>query len=513
MQSVMNLNHFLELAARHHGDRPGLIWGEHQWTWAEVKARVDALAEALSHRFGVQRGDRVLIHAPNGNQLFETMFACWRIGAVFVPSNVRSMPKDLAWMAESSGARVLICDAKAPDHAAAAQSDVEHRIPVGGSGDMDYDAIVDAHLGKVPPLAEVVYDDPAWLFFTSGTSGKPKAVEQTHGHLAFIVTNHIADLMPGLCETDVSLVIAPLSHGAGMHALVQVARSATTLIPADPSFDASDVWALIEKHRVSNMFTVPTILKMMAEDPAVDTHDHSSLRHVIYAGAPMYHTDQLHALEKLGPVLVQYYGLGEVTGCITYLRPDQHGNPARKGTCGQTRTGMQIEIQDDAGQPLQAQETGEVCVKGLGVFKGYWNNPGANEESFRNGWFRTGDLGHMDEKGFLYLTGRASEMFISGGSNIFPREIEEEILCHPLVTEVCVFGVPHPKWGEVGVAVVVTRNNAMLSHEDLKAFLKDRIIGYKIPQAAVIWETMPKSGNGKITKRQIRDLYLAEETA
>ncbi len=513
MQSVMNLNHFLEASARHYGDRPGVIWGDRQWSWAQIKARTDAFAHALSHRFGVKKGDCILVHAPNGNQLFETMFACWCLGAVFVPSNVRSMPKDLAWMAESSGARVLICDAHAPDHADAAQSGIEHRITINGSGDMDYDAIVDANMGQVLPLAEVVYDDPAWLFYTSGTSGKPKAAEQTHGHLAFIVNNHIADLMPGLCETDVSLVIAPLSHGAGMHALIQVARAATTLIPANPSFDAAESWALIEKHRVTNMFTVPTILKMLAEDPSVDVHDHSSLRHVIYAGAPMYHTDQVYALEKMGPVLVQYYGLGEVTGCITYLRPDQHGDSARKGTCGLTRTGMQIEIQDDAGKALAPGESGEVCVKGLGVFKGYWNNPKANAESFRNGWFRTGDLGHMDETGYLYLTGRASEMFISGGSNISPREIEEEILCHPAVTEVCVFGVPHPKWGEVGVAVMVTRDNSPLSHANLKAFLSDRITAYKIPQAAVVWESMPKSSNGKITKRQIRDLYLAEEPA
>ena len=191
---------------------------------------------------------------------------------------------------------------------------------------------------------------------------------------------------------------------------------------------------------------------MLVEAPQVHERDHSSLRYVIYAGAPMYRTDQVRALETLGPVLVQYFGLGEVTGAITYLPTSEHDatEVARIGTCGFSRTGMQVQIQDDTGAEVPFGKTGEICVTGLAVFAGYWNNPEANAQSFRDGWFCTGDLGHMDSEGFVYITGRQSDMYISGGSNIYPLEIEEKILTHPDVLETAVFGMPDPKWGRGG---------------------------------------------------------------
>ena len=208
----------------------------------------------------------------------------------------------------------------------------------------------------------------------------------------------------------------------------------------------AEAFRLIERWRVSNMFTVPTILKMLAEHPAADAYDHSSLRYVIYAGAPMYREDQKRALNKLGKVLVQYFGLGEVTGNITVLPADLHepddGPEVKIGTCGYARTGMQIAIQDDNGRELPAGQTGEICVCGPAVFAGYYDNPDANAKAFRDGWFRTGDLGHIDEQGFLYITGRASDMYISGGSNVYPREIEEKVLTHPAVAEIAIVGVP-----------------------------------------------------------------------
>jgi fatty-acyl-CoA synthase len=258
------------------------------------------------------------------------------------------------------------------------------------------------------------------------------------------------------------------------------------------------------------MFTVPTILKMLAEHPAADRHDHSSLRYVIYAGAPMYREDQKTALKKLGKVIVQYFGLGEVTGNITVLPPALHeledGPHARIGTCGMERTGMQVSIQDDEGRELPPGHTGEICVIGPAVFAGYYENPEANAKAFRNGWFRTGDLGHLDDEGFLYITGRASDMYISGGSNIYPREIEEKILTHPAIGEVAVVGVPDPVWGEVGVAVCVPREGAPLPQEaDLAAFLAAKVPRYKLPKRFFFWEALPKSGYGKIPKRLVRD--------
>jgi fatty-acyl-CoA synthase len=332
----------------------------------------------------------------------------------------------------------------------------------------------------------------------------------THGQMAFVITNHLADLTPGTTEEDASLVVAPLSHGAGIHQLMQTARAAKTILLPNDRFDIPEAFRLIESHRVSNLFTVPTILKMMAEHPAVDQFDHSSLRYVIYAGAPMYREDQKMALRKLGKVLVQYFGLGEVTGNITVLPAALHEEDdtahARIGTCGFERTGMQVSIQNEEGRELKPFETGEICVIGPAVFAGYHDNPEANAKAFRNGWFRTGDLGHMDEAGFVYITGRASDMYISGGSNIYPREIEEKILAHPAIGEVAVLGVPDPVWGEVGVAVCVPRaGERAVTEADMAAYLSPKVPRYKMPKRFFFWDALPKSGYGKIPKRLVRE--------
>ncbi|MEQ1650675.1 MAG: AMP-binding protein, partial [Hyphomicrobiaceae bacterium] len=348
-----------------------------------------------------------------------------------------------------------------------------------------------------------------WFFFTSGTTGRSKAAVLCHGQMAFVVTNHLCDLLPGATENDASLVVAPLSHGAGVHQLIVAARGAPTILLPTERFDIAEAWRLIERYRVTNMFTVPTILKMLVEHPAVDMFDHSALRRVIYAGAPMYREDQKFALKKLGKVIVQYFGLGEVTGNITVLPPALHDledvETTKFGTCGYERTGMQVAIQDDTGKELAPFETGEICVIGPAVFAGYFDNPEANAKAFRDGWFRTGDLGHMDAEGFVYITGRASDMYISGGSNIYPREVEEKILTHAGVAEVAVLGVPDKMWGEVGVAVCVAREGARVTEAELFDYLSAKIPRYKMPKKFVFWETLPKSGYGKIPKRMVKD--------
>ncbi|MFZ9950314.1 MAG: AMP-binding protein, partial [Gemmobacter sp.] len=398
-------------------------------------------------------------------------------------------------------------------HAEAVARQVDFAIPIGPEGGegADYDALVARHMGARAPAVAVGRDDPAWFFFTSGTTGRPKAAVLTHGQMGFVITNHLSDLMPGVGPDfgpgDASIIVAPLSHGAGIHQLAQVAPGVPSLQPAPARFDPAEVWALVQRWRVTNAFTVPTILKLLVEHPSARLHDHSSLRHVIYAGAPMYRADQLRALEVLGPVIVQYFGLGEVTGNITVLPAGQHfgDDRMRLGSCGFARTGMEVQIQDEAGRALGPMETGEICVIGPAVFAGYFNNPEANAKAFRDGWFRTGDLGHMDAEGYVYITGRASDMYISGGSNIYPREIEEQILLNPAVAEAAVLGVPDATWGEVGLAVCVPAPGARLDAEGLLGWLEGRVARYKRPRHVVFWEAMPKSAYGKITKKMIRE--------
>ncbi len=512
MISAMNLGRLLSDTARLDPDEIGLIHGEQSWTWAELDTRANAFRDAL-HTLDVKKGDRVLVQSRNSRELIESLWGIFKAGCVWVPANFRLTPPEIAYLAENSGARTFLFEHEFCRHAEAAKSasvGLQHLIVAGGSHDgaVTYDELVAAHKGAARTEVPVAYEDPCWLFYTSGTTGRPKGATLTHGQLAFVVNNFAADLMPGLNKDDASLVVAPLSHGAGCHYLPQVARRAKTVLLSGQGLDAEEVWQLVEKQRISNMFTVPTILKIMVEHPAVDQYDHSSLRHVIHAGAPMYLEDQKTTLKKLGPVVIEYYGLGEVTGNITMLPPEHYivdeDNPnMRPGTCGLPRMGMEIGIRSPEGHMLAPGQQGEICVKGPAVMTGYWQNDNANAEVFKDGWFLTGDLGRVDEAGFVYITGRAKDMYISGGANVYPREIEEVLLTHPGVSEVAVLGVPDPKWGESGVAVIVSTEEEA-SAEELSGFLQDRLARYKQPQCYFFWDELPKSGYGKVPKHLIR---------
>ena len=515
---TLNLGDMLTQTARRLPDRPALVWRDRVWSWREFDARVDALASAFAAA-GIAKGDRILVIARNSNAMFETMYAVFKLGAVLVPANFRLAPDEFAYLGAASRARALVYDDVFADHADAARRETPEIglvVAIGSArpGEAAFESFIAPHLGAPFRAAGVDYDDPLWFFFTSGTTGRPKAAVLTHGQMGFVVTNHLADLMPGTSEADASLVVAPLSHGAGIHQLSQVARGATTVLLPGEKLEVAEAWRLIERWRVANMFTVPTILNMLVEHESVDRFDHASLRHVIYAGAPMYREDQKRALQKLGKCIVQYFGLGEVTGNITVLPPALHDPDdavqGHIGSCGYARTAMDVHIFDDDGRECAAFEPGEICVAGPGVFAGYFDNPEANAKAFRDGWFRTGDLGHVDAQGFVHITGRASDMYISGGSNVYPRETEEKLLEHPAVAEVAIVGMPDRKWGESGVAVVVLRAGAVATENDLVAFLDGRVARYKMPARVEIWDELPKSAYGKVPKRLIKERLMQD---
>jgi acyl-CoA synthetase (AMP-forming)/AMP-acid ligase II len=511
---AMNLGQLLTQTARLFPDRPALIQeGGRTWTWSEMEQRVAAMTAAL-RKLGLRKGDRILVQSRNNLQLFESCWIAFRLGCVWVPTNFRLTPPEVAYLGASSGAAAMIVEdafAGHTDAVRAAAPALRHVIAIGKArpGEHSYEDLVREHRGQSGGHETVDYDDPLWFFYTSGTTGRPKAGVLTHGQMAFVVANHLADLIPGTTERDCSIAVAPLSHGAGIHALLNVARGAPTVLLASEKLDAEAFWQAVEKHKVSNLFTVPTIVKMLVEHEAVDRYDHSSLRYVIYAGAPMYRADQKLALQKLGKVLVQYFGLGEVTGNITVLPPHMHSadddDPnANIGSCGRPRTGMEVAILDSELKPLPPGEVGEICVRGPAVFCGYHANPDATAKALRGGWFHTGDLGKLDDRGLLYITGRESDMYISGGSNVYPREVEEVLLTHPGVAEVAVLGVPDRKWGEVGVAVVVKREGVPLDRDALLAHLEGRCARYRWPHHVFFWDSLPKSGYGKIVKKDIR---------
>ncbi len=531
---VSNLGNLLTQTAKLFPQLTGVITGDidkpSHHIWADINARVDAMCHALTE-LGLQAGDKILVQSRNNLAMFESCWVCFKLGCVWVPTNFRLTPLEVSYLASSSHANAIICEDVFGDHMAAVTATLAQegrelkaciQIGNGLSTLPSYESLIKKTLAKGKENSRftartVTYDTPLWYFYTSGTTGKPKAGVLTHGQMSFVVTNHLADLRPGMNETDCSIAVAPLSHGAGIHALLNVARGAATVLMPSERLDAEVFWCLIEKHRVSNLFTVPTIVKVLVEHEAVDRYDRSSLRYMIYAGAPMYRADQKLALQKLGKVIVQYFGLGEVTGCITVLPPSMHSaddaDPnAHIGSCGKPRTGMEVGIFDATMNPVAEGEIGEICVRGPAVFSGYYNNPEATTQALRGGWFHTGDLGKLDKRGLLYITGRESDMYISGGSNVYPREVEEVLLTLPEIAEVAIVGIPDPKWGEVGVAVVVARNaSSSLTLADLHQHLEGKSAKYRWPRHAVFWDTLPKSGYGKVAKKDIKALLEKQD--
>jgi len=514
----MNLGRLLTHTARLYPNHRALIQGDSSWTWEQLNQRVNAMAAALRD-LGIKKGDRILLQSRNNIQTFENCWTAFKLGCMWVPTNFRLTPPEVAYLGASSGAVAMIVEDIFHGHTdavKAASDTLKHVIVIGTprSGELSYESLVAKHSTADEWSETVTYDDPLWFFYTSGTTGKPKAGILTHGQMAFVVNNHLADLIPGTNERDCSIAVAPLSHGAGIHALLNVARGAATILMPSEKFDPAMFWSCVERYKVTNLFTVPTIIKMLVEHPSVDEYDHSSLRYVIYAGAPMYRADQKRALEKLGNVLVQYFGLGEVTGNITVLPADMHSaddaDPnANIGSCGRPRVGMEVAILVDNMQELPRGEIGEICVRGPAVFAGYYGNPEATQKALRGGWFHTGDLGKMDDRGLLYITGRESDMYISGGSNVYPKEVEEVLLSHPSIAEVAIVGMPEPKWGEVGVAVIVRREGMPpISEAEIFGHLEGRCAKYRWPRHIFFWDVMPKSGYGKIVKKDIKSLLV-----
>jgi len=515
-QRTTNLATFLTQTATRLPDRPAVIRGETTWTWAQLNTRVNALASAMQEQ-GIGSGSKVLLHSANCMDSLTVLYATWRLGAIIVPTNYKLLPDDVAPLARLVAPDLVILHASSVDHARVLADYEIWSIGEDGEtasfGTAHVSQMIDKHTERstVTVDAPVYVNSPAWYFFTSGTSGRPKAAVLKHDQMAFVVTNHICDLMPNLTERDATLVLAPLSHGAGVHALTHVARGAAIVLTTSDTLDPDEAWELINRHSVSTMFTVPTILNKLVQATAPDYDpQRSSLRYVVYAGAPMASRDQRIALDTLGKVLVQYYGLCEVTGNITVLPPELHGTtPEPDGipTAGYVRTGMTISIQDEDGHELEAGQRGEICACGPAVFAGYLDNPEANAKAFRKGWFRTGDLGYLDPNGLLYITGRASDMYISGGSNIDPREVEEKLLKHPELVAAGVVGAPDETWGEVGYALCVLREGSSLTVEELRAWCRENIVRYKIPKHIEFATVLPTSGYGKVTTALLKEEF------
>ncbi len=350
----------------------------------------------------------------------------------------------------------------------------------------------------------------------SGTTGRPKGAMLTHHNLMIMTMNFFADICP-LGPEDAVLHAAPLSHGSGLYCLPNVAKGAANVILATKSFDPPVVFETIQRRRVTNIFMAPAMIKRLIIHPEMGRYDLSSLRCINYGGAPILVEDLKDAVRKMGQVFVQLFGQAEAPMTISYLRKEEHllegteEQMKRLTSAGIPRTDVEVKIVDDKDNDLPPGQMGEIVLRGEVVMKGYWKNPEASAETLRGGWLHTGDLGIMDDKGYVYILDRAKDMIISGGENIYSREIEDVIVKHPAVLEVAVIGVPDERWGESVKAIVSLKEGKKTTEEEIINFCKEYLASYKKPKSVEFIDAIPKNAYGKVLKRELREKYWKGE--
>ncbi|MEX2408039.1 MAG: AMP-binding protein [Rhodovibrionaceae bacterium] len=501
----MNLASLVHRMAETSPDSPAVSDGERQvHSFASLSAAVSGLAGSLRGALGLQPGDRVALAMSNSPAFFETAFAAWHAGLCVVPINPRLHRKDFAYIFGNSGARLAFYSADLAGTLAGLEAEVaglEQLIEAGGA---DYGALLRA---PPAPLAEVAPEDPCWIFYTSGTTGRPKGATLTLRNLGFMIQGYYADI-DRVELGDTMLHAASLSHGSGLYALPHIAQGGHQVV-CRGSFDTAEICRLIAAYPQVSFFAAPTMLTRLVRHVAESGADTANLRTVVYGGGPMYVADLERALEVLGPKLAQLYGQGEAPMTITILPKAWHGRARQRGllgTCGFARTLVDVRVVDEQGQEVPRGGIGEIVTRSDCVMAGYWNMPEATAATLRDGWLHSGDLGSLDADGFLTLKDRSKDLIISGGSNIYPREVEEVLLQHPGVAEAAVVSRPHADLIEEVVAFVVPRAGGNLAAEELDGFCLENLARYKRPRDYRVVEELPKNNYGKVLKTALREL-------
>ncbi len=501
----MNLARLIIRVARRDPALAAITAGAMCWSYGDLADRVARTAASLTSRHGLRAGDRVALAMENSPEFFQLLFGCWHAGLCAVPMNAKLHAKEFAYILEDAGAAMCFSSpALQAGIAAAAKSD--HGLRLVATDDREFAALLD---GAAAAPADVDAADPAWLFYTSGTTGRPKGAVLTVRNLLFMTACYYADI-DRVAPGDTMIHAAPLSHGSGLYALPHLAQGGHQLIPESGHFDASEILGLIGRHRRVSMFAAPTMVVRLVNSPAADGADLRNLGTIVYGGAPMYVADLERALELFGPKLVQIYGQGESPMTITALAKADHAAKDRLASCGIARTGVEVRVADAEDHDLPIGDVGEIVTRSDCVMAGYWGDPAASAAALRGGWLHTGDVGALDENGFLTLKDRSKDLIISGGSNIYPREIEEVLLLDPRVAEASVIGAAHAEWGEEVVACVVARPGGGITAAELDRLCLDHIARFKRPRRYVFLDELPKNNYGKILKTDLRR-RLAQE--
>ena len=477
-----------------------------QADWSTFATHVAGVATGLMSEFDLSPGDRVAIIMDNCPQYLEALYAIWRAGLIAVPVNARLHRDEIAYILEHSGACVAVTDESHADDVQSLVGEVSALAGVVVAPGARWDRLAAEPPGRIFGSSP---EDPAWLFYTSGTTGQPKGATLTQRNLAMMALSYCADIDQVMAQDSI-LHTAPLSHGSGMYGLPHVARGAVSVLPSSGAVDGAELLQLLDRWPGMSFFAAPVMVNRLAADSALRNSDLSGLKTIIYGGAPMYLTDLEKALDTFGPRLAQIYGQGESPMTITTLSKADHSDRdhprwrERMQSVGTTFPDVEVRVLGPDDDELPAGEIGEVVVRGDVVMAGYWTQPEATAETLRNGWLHTGDVGSFDTDGFLTLRDRSKDLIISGGMNIYPREVEETLLRHAEVEATSVVGRPDSEWGEAVVAFVVPTRGAKPSIEELDRICLDHIARYKRPKEYRFVDSLPTNNYGKVVKRELR---------
>ncbi len=494
----MNLAYLLTRASSIWPDRQAICVGKNPHaTYRQFADRAASIGGSLRNEYGLQPGDRVAIVMKNRPEYLEALYGIWFAGLAAVPINAKLHEREIAYILEDSGAGLCFVSA---DMAGSVSKPVTGIITPGPTW---------LQMQQATPIDAVAVggNDLAWLFYTSGTTGQPKGAMLSHSNLKQMLLSFFVDVEQ-LEDTDNMLHLAPMSHGAGLYNLAALQGGANQVVPASGQFDPAEIYALIEHYPGSFFFAAPTMVKRLVEAPCARTADTSHLKNIIYGGGPMYVADLKAAMALFGNKLGQIYGQGECPMTITALTRAMHREAPdeRLASVGVPHAVVEVKVIDEQGAPLPAGQVGEICVRGEVVMQGYWNRPEATAAAIRDGWLHTGDMGAFDDDGFLTLKDRLKDVIISGGSNVYPREVEEILLTHEGVLEVSVVGHPDPEWGEEIIAFVAPKAGSAVSAEDLDRLCLENIARFKRPKRYIFVESLPKNNYGKVLKTALRDI-------
>lgn len=496
----MNVHALLADAVRRRAHETAIEHGGRRLTYRAFDAACAAFGDWLAAR-GCRPGDRVLLFLRNGFDYPVLLMGAMRAGMVAVPANAKLHPREVAWIAGDAGPRVVFTHAEHVDALAAAlpQATTAEVIAIE-----DFD--LPAPAAAPAPPAAVGPDDPAWIFYTSGTTGRPKGATLTHRNLVAASVNCLADVFD-FRATDRVLHVAPLSHGSGLYLLPALARGAHNIIHDRAGFRPDEVFGTVAAQGVTAIaFVAPTMIVRLLE--AAPRDDIGTLRGVIYGGAAIHLEHIRAAVARFGPIFHQLYGQGEAPMTISYLPGHDHlgADDETLVSAGYVRAGVEVRIRDEHDRDVPDGAEGEICVRGDVVMAGYWRNPEATARALAGGWLHTGDIGRFDSGGRLRVLDRRHDTIISGGTNIYPKEIEDVLAAHPAVREVVAFGLPDPEWGE-SVAVAVVADDPALDEAALLAFCKEHLASFKKPKHVHIVPDLPKNAYGKVLRRDLRERF------